>query len=61
MTTPTWGSVYWPWYLITASAAFLAAEVFALFTNSANTLSDFSWYELGITGTIGARHPAFYL
>jgi len=58
---PTWGLAYWEWFLILASLAFLVPEVFAIFTNSANTLSDFSWYELGITGRINTHHFSWWV
>jgi hypothetical protein len=45
---PTWGLWYWPAFLIVTSLAFLPAEVTALFTNSVNTLSDYSWFELSV-------------
>lgn len=52
---PTWGLVYWPLYIIAAIAAFAGPELVAFFTNHANTLSDFSWYELGIGGRYDPR------
>lgn len=45
----TWGKVYWTWFLIVTSVAFLAPEIYALFTNFRNTLSDYARYELDIT------------
>jgi hypothetical protein len=59
MGRPTWGSDYWPWFLLGAGLAFLIPEVIAFFTNSANTLSDFSWYELGISGRIN-HHTVYW-
>lgn len=44
---PTWGRYYWPAYLVIASLGFLTAELIGIATNVANTLSDFSRYELG--------------
>lgn len=43
-----WGNTYWPAGLITVSVAFLVPELYALLTNSANTLSDYCWRQLGI-------------
>lgn len=45
---PTWGLWYWPLGMVAVSLWFLPAEIYALFTNTTNTLSDYSWYELGI-------------
>ena len=45
----TWGKVYWVWFLIASSVAFLVPEVYALVTNVKNTLSDFARYELDVT------------
>lgn len=44
----TWGKEYWTCGLLGAAVYFLAGEITALFTNVANTLSDYSRYELGI-------------
>jgi len=44
----TWGKFYWPYWLIVASLMFLVPEIITLFTNSKNTLSDWSWTELNI-------------
>jgi hypothetical protein len=44
----TWGREYWTWFLLNVSLQFLVAEIYALFTNAANTLSDYSRYELGL-------------
>lgn len=46
---PTWGLVYWPVGLTALSLLFLPAELIALFTNPANTLSDYCWHELNVT------------
>jgi|HubBroStandDraft_2_1064218.scaffolds.fasta_scaffold376269_3 hypothetical protein len=45
----TWGRYYWPVMLIITSALFLVPEIYALFTNFKNTLSDYARYELNIT------------
>lgn len=57
----TWGPHYWPWYLIAAAAGLLGPEIFALFTRHANTLSDYSWRELGITGARPVHSAAWLL
>jgi hypothetical protein len=44
----TWGRIIWPIGLAGAALYFLAFELTALFTNPANTLSDFTWYEFGL-------------
>lgn len=54
----TWGSIYWPIFLVLTSVAFLAAEILALFTNTANTLSDYAWRELGLP--INFRGPIIH-
>lgn len=45
----SWGNVYWPAGLAIVSLIFTPAELFALITNPANTLSDYCWRELGVT------------
>ncbi len=42
----TWGGTYWPYWLCTVVVTFLAPEIFALYTNAGNTLSDFIWRSL---------------
>lgn len=44
----TWGLYYWPIGLLVVSTMFVAPEMFALFTNPANTLSTYSQWELGL-------------
>lgn len=51
----TWGMAYWPIFLIVTAVGFLVPELIALVTNTANTLSDYSWRELGLS--INFRHP----
>jgi len=48
-----WGNWYWPRGLTVASVAFLLPELYALFTNPANTLSDYCWRELHVTAAWG--------
>jgi hypothetical protein len=48
----TWGMVYWPVGLIIVSLLFIPAELYALFTNVANTLSWYCWHELNVTSTL---------
>lgn len=45
----TWGRYYWPYFLVLVTGLFGIPELIALFTNRANTLSDFSHYELNVT------------
>lgn len=49
----TWGYYYWPVFLILVSLGFLPAELYAVFTNTSNTLSDYAWYELGVNPSLG--------
>lgn len=53
MKSATWGLWYWPAFLITSSLAFLIAEIIALATNVANTLSDYAWLEMGLLPLTG--------
>jgi hypothetical protein len=46
--TTMWGNFYWPRFLIAVSLAFALPELYALVTNQANTLSDYSWGELSV-------------
>jgi hypothetical protein len=48
-----WGDYYWPRGLTVVSVAFLLPELYALFTNPANTLSDYAWRELHINASWG--------
>ena len=63
MKVPTWGLIYWPIGMVIVSLIFLPAELYALFTNSANTLSDYSWHELGIDKAVHVSYHtlAWYL
>jgi len=60
MNRPTWGLEYWPVFLVVVSSLFLGPEAFAFFTNHENTLSDFAWYELGVSGTYGSHSWAWW-
>lgn len=44
----TWGKYYWPFAMLLVSLIVGGPEIFALITNPRNTLSDFSWFELGV-------------
>lgn len=58
----TWGPSYWPWFLIIVAAAFLAPEIYALITNSANSLSDYAWGQLQVhDGQRFDQHDAAWL
>lgn len=50
----TWGNTYWPIFLVIVSALFLVPESIGIFTNSANTLSDYCWRELNVTMVFGS-------
>lgn len=60
---PTWGHVYWPVGLLTASLMFLIPEAIAFFTNKANTLSAYSWGELEVhrATRLWLHIPAWYV
>lgn len=45
----TWGRIYWSVALVVVSVMFLVPEVYALFTNMANTLSEYARSEIGLT------------
>ena len=44
----TWGKYYWPYFMALVTLLFAVPELIALFTNQANTLSDYSWDELNV-------------
>jgi hypothetical protein len=48
-----WGNFYWPVGLTVVSVAFGVPELYALFTNVNNTLSDYCWRELNVTVAFG--------
>jgi hypothetical protein len=58
-----WGNYYWPRGLAVVSVAFLIPELYALFTNPANTLSDYCWRELNVSASWGhgAHSVAWWL
>jgi hypothetical protein len=59
---PTWGPDYWPWVLIAVSITIGVPEIYAIATNTANTLSWYSWHELHVTpGQPFSRHTAAWL
>lgn len=60
-STATWGPHVWPWFLIAVAGVFLALETYALVTNSANSLSDYAWTELGIRGFRPVHSAAWLL
>jgi Zn-dependent M28 family amino/carboxypeptidase len=65
----TWGSRYWPVFLIVSSAWLLTGfgipELIALFasvsTHTDNTLSNYSHVELHVTSTMTIHTVAWYL
>ena len=56
----TWGGWYWPAGLSIASLLFVPAEIFALLTNSANTLSDYCWAELHVNPHLTVHTSAWW-
>jgi hypothetical protein len=60
----TWGRWYWPLALIAVQLLWIPAELIALATNRANTLSDYAHNELSVTtATVahGIHTAAWYL
>lgn len=55
----TWGAQYWSLALIIAASVlgilFFPAELYAMFTNHNNTLSDYCRTQLDVTTAFGAR------
>lgn len=51
-----WGHTYWPLFILAVSVFFGAPEIYALMTNPANTLSDYSWAELHV----GRSYPPLH-
>jgi hypothetical protein len=56
----TWGRVYWPVFLLVASLLFAIPELIAIFTNAANTLSEYAWQELKV-GTFPVHTAARWI
>ena len=55
--SPSWGNYYWPFFLVLVSALFGVPELIALFTNVANTLSDYARLQLHVgTAFTGQVH-----
>lgn len=62
MQHTTWGNTYWPWALIVVALAFTVPELYALFTNTMNTLSWYAWHELHVRPMMPFnRHNAAWL
>lgn len=57
----TWGKEYWPIFLIVVSVLFAVPELYALFTNVLNTLSDYSWFELHVRPGINRHTIAWWI
>lgn len=57
----TWGAIYWPIAMIAVMLLFFPAETYAFFTNHSNTLSDYSWNQLGITGNVNPHNWQWWL
>lgn len=58
----TWGPHYWPWALIAVTVIIFGPELYALFTNTANTLSWYSQTELHVRPLVPfTRHNAAWL
>ena len=47
---PGWGAWYWPTWMIVLLVGFLPAEIYALVVNWRDTLSNWVWTALKITG-----------
>lgn len=52
----TWGPHYWPWFILTVVVLFGVPELWALATNSFNSLSDYSWAQLHV----GQKYPLIH-
>lgn len=50
-----WGNYYWPYWMILTSVTFLVPELIALFTNVANTLSDYARTQLHVSRALEAN------
>lgn len=48
----TWGKFFWAYWIIVTAVTFLGPELYALFTNVQNTLSDYARYQLNVTTAI---------
>jgi hypothetical protein len=48
----TWGNTYWPWFLTAVSVFLLVPELFALLTNTLNTLSWYAWNKLDLSVSV---------
>lgn len=58
----TWGPHYWPWALIAIVVIIFAPETFAVFTNTANTLSSYAQTELHVRPVVPfGQHNAAWL
>jgi hypothetical protein len=57
----TWGRYYWPFFLVLVSLLFLGPELIALFTNAANTLSEYAWAELNVSPRIPVHTIAWWV
>lgn len=53
----TWGRFYWPPWLLIVLVSFLVAEIYALASGQpANTLSNWIWQQLNISGHTSFRN-----
>lgn len=50
-----WGNYYWPYWMTLTSLTFLVPELIALFTNVANTLSDYARSQLHVGRALEAN------
>lgn len=46
-----WGDWYWPLWMVVVSVSLLGPEIYALSSDSRNTLSDWVWVKLQVTTT----------
>lgn len=58
---PTWGRLYWPFFLILVAVEFAIPEIYAIFTDVRNTLSDYARLELHVRAGVNIHTLAWGL
>jgi len=57
----TWGTYYWPYWIILTSVTFGIPELVAIFTNYLNTLSEYARHELNVSPHVTSHTIAWYV